>query len=94
MHGQALPGKLVEQGQDAETATVLGLIFVGALSGSVVVENIFVLPGLGRLLVTSINNRDFAVVQSVTMLFATGFVVVNMLVDVACAFIDPRTRAR
>jgi ABC-type dipeptide/oligopeptide/nickel transport system permease component len=49
---------------------------------------------MGRLLVTSINNRDFAVIQSVTMLFATGFVVVNMLVDVACAMIDPRARAR
>jgi peptide/nickel transport system permease protein len=58
------------------------------------VEQIYVLPGLGRLLVTSINNRDFPVVQSVTMLFATGFVVVNMLVDAACALIDPRTRAR
>ncbi len=64
------------------------------LGGTVIVEQIFVLPGLGRLLVTSINNRDFPVVQSVTMLFATGFVVVNMLVDVLCALIDPRARAR
>jgi ABC-type dipeptide/oligopeptide/nickel transport system permease component len=60
----------------------------------VIVEQIFVLPGLGRLLVESINNRDFPVVQSVTMIFATGFVVVNMVVDVLYAVIDPRIRNR
>ena len=50
--------------------------------------------GLGRLLINSVNGRDFPVVQSVTMLFATGFVVVNMLVDVASSMIDPRARTR
>jgi peptide/nickel transport system permease protein len=74
--------------------TMSGIQLGYLLGGTVIVEQIFVLPGLGRLLVTSINNRDFPVVQSVTMLFATGFVVVNMLVDVATALIDPRTRAR
>jgi peptide/nickel transport system permease protein len=52
-----------------------------------------VLPGLGRLLITSINNRDFPVVQSVILIFAAGFVVVNMLTDVLYTVIDPRTRA-
>ena len=42
------------------------------LGGTVIIEQIFILPGLGRLLVTSINNRDFPVVQSITMLFATA----------------------
>ncbi len=74
--------------------TMSGIQLGYLLGGTVIVEQIFVLPGLGRLLVTSINNRDFPVVQSVTMLFATGFVVLNTLVDVACSFIDPRTRAR
>jgi len=74
--------------------TMSGIQLGYLLGGTVIVEQIYVLPGLGRLLVTSINNRDFPVVQSVTMLFATGFVVVNMLVDAACALIDPRTRAR
>jgi ABC-type dipeptide/oligopeptide/nickel transport system permease component len=71
-----------------------GIQFGYLLGGEVIIEQIFVLPGLGRLLVTSINQRDFPVVQSVTLLFATGFVVVNMLVDVAISLIDPRTRAR
>jgi peptide/nickel transport system permease protein len=74
--------------------TMSGIQFGYLLGGEVIIEQIFVLPGLGRLLVTSINQRDFPVVQSVTLLFATGFVVVNMLVDVICALIDPRTRAR
>ena len=51
------------------------------------------LPGLGRMLVTAINGRDYPVVQSVALIFAAGFVVVNMLVDVLYAVIDPRIRA-
>ena len=74
--------------------TMSGIQLGYLLGGTVIVEQIFVLPGLGRLLVTSINNRDFPVVQSVTMLFATGFVVVNLLVDIVVALIDPRVRAR
>lgn len=72
--------------------TMSGIQLGYLLGGTVVVEQIFVLPGLGRLLITSINERDFPVVQSVTMLFATGFVVVNMLTDVLYTLIDPRTR--
>lgn len=72
--------------------TMSGIQLGYLLGGTVIIEQIYVLPGLGRLLVTSINNRDFPVVQSLTMLFATGFVVVNMLVDVATALIDPRIR--
>jgi peptide/nickel transport system permease protein len=74
--------------------TMTGIQFGYLLGGEVIIEQIFVLPGLGRLLVTSINERDFPVVQSLTLLFATGFVVVNMLVDVAAQLIDPRARAR
>jgi peptide/nickel transport system permease protein len=74
--------------------TMSGIQLGYLLGGTVIVEQIFVLPGLGRLLVTSINNRDYPVVQSVTMLFATGFVVINMLTDGICALIDPRTRDR
>jgi peptide/nickel transport system permease protein len=74
--------------------TMSGIQLGYLLGGTVIVEQIFVLPGLGRLLVTSINNRDFPVVQSITMIFATGFVLVNLLVDIACALIDPRSRNR
>jgi peptide/nickel transport system permease protein len=73
--------------------TMSGIQLGYLLGGTVVIEQIFVLPGLGRLLITSINERDFPVVQSVTMLFATGFVVVNMVTDLLYTAIDPRTRA-
>src|SRR5271155_3869470 len=73
--------------------TMSGIQLGYLLGGTVVVEQIFVLPGLGRLLITSINNRDFPVVQSVILIFAAGFVVVNMLTDVLYTVIDPRTRA-
>lgn len=73
--------------------TMSGIQLGYLLGGTVVVEDVFVLPGLGRLLLNSIDNRDFPVVQSVTLIFALGFVVVNMLTDVAYTVIDPRTRA-
>jgi peptide/nickel transport system permease protein len=73
--------------------TMSGIQLGYLLGGTVVVEQIFVLPGLGRLLITSIGNEDFPVVQSVILIFAAGFVVVNMLTDVLYTIIDPRTRA-
>jgi len=74
--------------------TISGIQLGYLLGGTVIVEQIFVLPGLGRLLVESINERDFPVVQSVTLLFATCFVVVNMAVDVLYRIVDPRIRSR
>jgi len=74
--------------------TMSGIQFGYLLGGTVIIEQIFILPGMGRLLITSITNRDFPVVQSVTLIFAAGFVIVNMLVDLCYALIDPRTRKR
>jgi peptide/nickel transport system permease protein len=74
--------------------TMSGIQLGYLLGGTVIIEQIFILPGLGRLLITSINNRDFPVVQSVVLIFAAGFVIVNMLVDVFYTLIDPRTRER
>jgi len=73
--------------------TMSGIQLGYLLGGTVIIEQVFVLPGLGRLLVTSINGRDYPVVQSVALIFAAGFVVVNMLVDLLYAVIDPRIRA-
>jgi peptide/nickel transport system permease protein/oligopeptide transport system permease protein len=70
--------------------TILGLEFGGLLAGSVVTETIFAYPGLGLLLINSINNRDFPVVQGAMLLFALQFVLVNLLVDVIYARVDPR----
>ena len=74
--------------------TMSGIQLGYLLGGTVIVEQIFVLPGLGQLLVNSINARDYPVIQSVTLIFAAGFVVVNMIVDVLYAVIDPRIRSR
>lgn len=92
LSGRAVVWRHVFRNALVPVVTMSGIQLGYLLGGTVIIEQIFVLPGLGRLLVTSINNRDFPVVQSVTMLFATGFVVVNMLVDLAAALIDPRAR--
>jgi peptide/nickel transport system permease protein/oligopeptide transport system permease protein len=70
--------------------TILGLEFGFLLSGSVVTETVFSYPGLGLLLISSINNRDFPVVQGALLLFALQFVIVNLVVDLLYGFVDPR----
>ncbi|MCL4422779.1 MAG: ABC transporter permease [Actinobacteria bacterium] len=72
--------------------TILGLIAGYLMSGTVVVETIFSLPGLGEELVSSFNSRDYTVTISVMMIFAVVFVVINLLVDVIYGFVDPRIR--
>jgi peptide/nickel transport system permease protein len=72
--------------------TMSGIQFGYLLGGTVIVEQIFVLPGLGRLLITSVQEHDYAVAQGATLVFALGFVLVNILTDTVYAFIDPRVR--
>jgi peptide/nickel transport system permease protein len=72
--------------------TLLGLQLGGLLSGAVIIESIFSLPGNGQLLATSIFNRDFPVVQGLVVVIAVVFVVVNLVVDVIYASLDPRIR--
>ncbi len=74
--------------------TVMGLQFAELLAGTIVVENVFYLPGLGRLIFQAISNRDLVVVRNCVMLLATMVVVVNFIVDVLYAVIDPRVKAR
>ena len=73
--------------------TVMGLQFAELLAGTIVVENVFYLPGLGRLIFQSISNRDLIVVRNCVMLLATMVVMVNFIVDVLYAVIDPRVKA-
>jgi peptide/nickel transport system permease protein len=72
--------------------TMLGIQFGGLLGGAVIVEAIFDLPGLGRLLITSISSRDYAVVQGIILLAATSFLIVNLLTDLTYGLLDPRIR--
>ncbi len=73
--------------------TVMGLQFAELLAGTIVVENVFYLPGLGRLIFQSISNRDLIVVRNCVMLLATMVVIVNFIVDILYAVIDPRVKA-
>lgn len=73
--------------------TVMGLQFAELLAGTIVVENVFYLPGLGRLIFQSIANRDVIVVRNCVMLLAAMVVIVNFVVDVLYAVIDPRVKA-
>jgi peptide/nickel transport system permease protein len=73
--------------------TVMGLQFAELLAGTIVVENVFYLPGLGRLVFQSIANRDLIVVRNCVMLLAAMVVLVNFAVDLLSAAIDPRLRA-
>ena len=72
--------------------TVMGLQFANLLAGTIVIENVFYLPGLGRLIFQSIANRDLIVVRNCVMLLAAMVVVVNFVVDVLYAVIDPRIK--
>ena len=69
---------------------VYGVNLAYLISGTVLVENVFALPGLGTLLVSSVADRDYPVVQGVTLLFAVLIVVINLLTDVVQAALDPR----
>ncbi len=72
--------------------TILGLQFGYLLGGAVIVETVFVFPGLGREVVTAIINRDFPLVQGVTLFSATVFVLINFGVDMLYTAVDPRIR--
>ncbi|MPM16942.1 Glutathione transport system permease protein GsiC [bioreactor metagenome] len=74
--------------------TVIGVQFATALGGAVVNEQVFAIPGLGKLMVDSIKSRDFPVVQGGVLIIALMFSVLNLLIDLLYAFIDPRIKSQ
>ena len=72
----------------------LGVTAAELVAGSIVVEQVFAVPGLGQLLLSSIGSRDFPVAQAVVILLATWVVVVNFIADVLYQYMDPRIRIR
>jgi peptide/nickel transport system permease protein len=74
--------------------TILGLQFSFLIAGTVIIENVFYLPGLGRLVFQAIAQRDLMVVKSVVLLIVAAVVIVTFLVDIAYAFADPRLKVR
>jgi oligopeptide transport system permease protein len=74
--------------------TVLGPLLAFLIVGSLVVENIFSVPGIGRLLVQGISQRDYSLIMGSTLVYAIVIAVLNLIVDVGYAFIDPRISYR
>jgi peptide/nickel transport system permease protein len=72
--------------------TAIGIQFGYLIGGAAVIETVFTLPGVGYLAVNAINDRDFAVVQGVVLVVATGFILINILVDMIYSLLDPRIR--
>lgn len=74
--------------------TVIGLQFGALLGGAIMAETIFAIPGVGRLMIDAIKQRDYPVVQGVVLFVAVGFSLLNLLIDIVYAFIDPKIRAK
>jgi len=72
--------------------TVLGFLSAGLITGAVVTETVFTIPGLGRLVAEAVQQRDFPIFQSLLMLLAGFYVLINLLVDLSYAWVDPRVR--
>jgi len=72
--------------------TIIGLELGGLMSGAILTETIFSLPGIGRLIIDRILSRDYPVVQGAVLFFAFTFVIINLLVDMSYAYLDPRIR--
>ena len=71
---------------------IIGLIVAGLLGGAVVTEQIFNIPGIGRLLIQAVGRRDFPIVQGAVLVIATIYVFVNLIVDIAATALDPRIK--
>ena len=74
--------------------TIMGLQFAFLLAGTIIIENVFYLPGLGRLVFQAITQRDLIVVESVVIILVASVIAINFLVDITYAWIDPRLRRR
>ncbi|MFT9816133.1 ABC transporter permease [Lysinibacillus sp. NPDC056185] len=74
--------------------TVFGLIMAEVVAGTIIVEQVFALPGVGQLLITAISNRDFPLVQGIVMYITVAVVMINFMVDILYSVLDPRIRLR
>jgi peptide/nickel transport system permease protein len=72
--------------------TVVGINLGRLVGGAVIIETLFALPGIGQMLVNAVYQHDQFVIQGVVLVIATGFVLINLLVDLMYALIDPRVR--
>ncbi len=84
--GHALKNSLIP------VVTILGPLFVGVVTGTFIIELIFGIPGMGKHFVDSIGNRDYQLIQGVTIIYAVLLVIANLIVDISYAWLDPRIR--
>jgi peptide/nickel transport system permease protein len=89
---RSVVGKHAVRNSLITVTTVVGLQLGALISGAVITEQIFVIPGFGRLTIDAVNQRDYALLQGVVLVVAAGYVVVNLLVDVAYSLLNPRIR--
>jgi peptide/nickel transport system permease protein len=73
-------------------ATIIGIGVAALISGVVVTETVFAIPGLGRLTVDAILRRDYPIIQGIILVFSSAYVLINLLVDLSYTFLDPRIR--
>jgi peptide/nickel transport system permease protein len=73
--------------------TTIGLTMISFLAGAVIIENVFVLPGLGNIVITATNEHDIPVIQGIALTFTIIVIVVNLLVDIAYGLLNPKVRA-
>jgi peptide/nickel transport system permease protein len=90
--GRSIIGKHALRNAAIPVVTVTGLIFIGSLSGTVLVEMVFALPGLGGLVVQATTQHDLPLIQGVAVYFTVAVIVVNLLVDLTYSWLDPRVR--
>ncbi|KKM10840.1 peptide ABC transporter [Clostridiales bacterium PH28_bin88] len=74
------------------TITVIGLTFANLMGGAVVTEQIFNIPGIGRLLITSVAGRDYPVIEGIVLYIAAAYVLINLIVDIVYMYVDPRIK--
>ena len=96
-HAKGLKASVVTYRPALKTAfipviTVIGITIALSLGGSVIIERIFSLPGMGNFLVEGMNQRDYPVVQSLVLFFSMWVVLINLLVDLTYGWLDPRIR--
>jgi peptide/nickel transport system permease protein len=89
---QAVIGRHALRNSLIVVVTIVGLQLGGLISGAVVTEQIFGLPGFGKMTIDAVFQRDYPVIQAVVLITATAYIVINFLVDMLYSLIDPRIR--
>ena len=91
---RALPLSLVntQLGERIEGVTVIGIGIALLISGVVITESVFNIPGIGRLVVDAISRRDYPIIQGAMIIFAGVYVLINLAIDISYGFLDPRIR--